>query len=66
MKKCSVFKFSPLQYVLITAHGLNLNGRIVRCIYEGNGTPLIYDVAYATNGETRRQEFYEDELQECN
>ncbi len=60
-----MFKFLPLQYVKITSHGLHLEGRVIRCIYEGGRSPLnIYSVNFATNGELRTNEFFEDELKE--
>ncbi len=57
-----MFKFQPMQRVMITLHELNYEGRIIRCIQEECPT-RIYDVSYCNNvGELKRAEFFEDEL----
>lgn len=57
----ATFKFSPLQLVKVKAHNLNFEGRIIRCILESGVMP-IYEVDLWANGEPKRREFYEDEL----
>ena len=59
------FRFAPHQSVIVTAYGLNLIGRVQRCVHgpcvhgpSGN----TYDVEYAVDGKIERREFWEDEL----
>jgi len=54
------FKFSPQDYVHISI--LDCRGRVTRCLIEA-GPMNIYSVDYAMNGELKRNEFYEDELE---
>lgn len=56
------FRYECGQYVTIKVFGLNCHGRVVRQIVDSDCT--IYDVHYAINGELRRAEFFEDELDE--
>lgn len=56
------FKFEPLQMVMVKSYNLNYSGRIIRCILEYGNMP-IYDIELWVNGEPRRREFYEDELE---
>lgn len=53
------FKFQPHQYVVI--RDLQSKGRVERCIHDG-GLQNVYGIAYIMNGEPRRNEFFEDEL----
>lgn len=55
------FKFNFCDYIKITLHGVNYNGRINRCIYDGGKN--IYLVVYCDDkGDFQSREFYEDEL----
>lgn len=54
------FKYQPLTYVRVTLFGLDYQGRVIRCIFDGG--QAMYDVDFAINGELRRREFYEDEI----
>ena len=59
------FKFAPLQLVTVTAFNLNLEGRVNRCIHDGQLTqPNMYRVEFACDGKIESREFYEDELTE--
>jgi hypothetical protein len=53
-------KFQPQQRVRILM--FECPGRIARCILDGGPQP-IYAVDYAMNGEHKRAEFYEDEIE---
>lgn len=55
------FKFSPKQFVKITAYGLNCYGRVARCLYTPAGNQ--YDTEYALDGKIQVGPFYEDELE---
>lgn len=55
------FKYAPSDYVKIIAFGLNCEGRVSRCTYDGGA--LIYSVQYAMESRLHREEFYEDELE---
>lgn len=55
------FKFDYCDFVTIKVFGLDCEGRVVRCINDAGDN--IYDVQYAINGELRRAEFYEDEIE---
>ena len=54
------FRFAPHQSVIVTAYGLNLIGRVQRCVHGPSGN--AYDVEYAVDGKIERREFWEDEL----
>ena len=56
------FRYAYGEYVIIKVFGLNCEGRVVRLISDAGEN--IYDVQYAINGELKRAEFYEDELEE--
>lgn len=47
--------------MIIRVFGFDCEGRVVRQIIDSED--IIYDVQYAMNGELRRAEFYEDELE---
>lgn len=55
------FKFEPKQRVLITACGLNCEGRVMRAFVNISGM-IFYDVRYALNGEIKEGDFLEDDL----
>lgn len=55
------FKFDHGDHVIITIFGLNYEGRINRCIWDGGRQP-IYSVNFASHGDCNNNEFYEDEL----
>ena len=55
------FKFDYCDFVTINIFGLDCEGRVCRCVYDAGDK--IYDVHYAINGELKRGEFYEDELE---
>lgn len=58
------FAYQPNQYVRVKLFGLNYCGRIVRCIRDADSN--MYSVQYAKEGDIRRDEFYEDEIEaEC-
>lgn len=54
------FKFSPLQKVTISAYGLNYEGLVIRCEYDGH--TKNYSVEYAAEGKIESKVFYEDQL----
>lgn len=62
--KCSIpFEREPGDYVRISLFGLNYNGRVARCIYDG-ADDAIYEVQYADDkGTLLRGEFDADELE---
>lgn len=53
------FKYSPNEYVLVSLFGLGHEGRIQRCIYDGQS---LYDIEFCNEGKLDRREFAEDEL----
>ena len=61
-KGCHVhFKFSPGDYVNVTFLGLNYNGRVKLCEYDG---ARFYHVEYADDvGKLERKPFHEDEIE---
>lgn len=56
----SFFKFKPLDFVIVTAFGLNYQGRVLECIASPSGSS--YYVEYAYDGKIEQRRFYEDEL----
>jgi hypothetical protein len=54
------FKFEPLQKVTIHTYGLNYEGRIIRCEYDGH--TKNYSVEYAFDGKLDQRIFFEDQL----
>ena len=57
-----MFRFDPDEYVNVTLFGLNFEGRVQRCIW--NGRRNLYDVEYCRDGNIERREFAEDELKQ--
>ena len=55
------FKFSPLEKVRVVAYGLNCDGRIQKC--EWNGHTKNYNVEFCMDGKIDTRMFYEDELE---
>lgn len=56
-----MFKFKPLEYVVIKSFGLDYQGRVIRCILEDKNI-RIYDCDFVADGQFLRREFYEDEI----
>lgn len=54
------FRFSPLQKVNISAYGLNYEGKIIRCEYDGH--TKNYMVEYAADGKIESKPFFEEQL----
>jgi hypothetical protein len=54
------FKFKPYQHVKILP--IEAHGRVGRCTIDGGEQP-IYLVGYFMNGDEKRTEFWEDELE---
>lgn len=55
------FKFLPGDYVLVTMLGLNYNGRVRWCEYDGS---RFYHVEYGDDsGKLERKTFHEDEIE---
>lgn len=63
MAQTTAFKYSPLDIVYVRL--LSCEGRIARCITD-SGPMTIYAVDYVINGDYKRNEFYEDELDVLN
>lgn len=55
------FKFAVQQWVRIIAYELYYPARVIRRIQDG--TQNIYDVDYVADGEIKRRECLEDELE---
>ena len=57
------FELAPLQFVKVTAFGLDYRGRVCRCIHDDGPMPK-YEVEYVNDqAEIKRGEFHQDELQ---
>lgn len=56
------FEFQPHQHVMIRSYGLNVSGRVQRCILMHN-VSFLYDVEYCIDGTIKRGEFLADELE---
>lgn len=54
------FKFSPLQRVKISAYGLDYDGTILRCEYDGH--TKNYSIEYARDGHIENRVFFEDQI----
>lgn len=55
------FKFSPLELVTIKAYGLNYEGLVIRCEYDGH--THNYCVEYAYDGRLEQRMFFESQLE---
>lgn len=54
------FKFSPLQKISVHAYGLNYDGVVIRCEYDGH--TKNYCVEYAADGKIESRSFFESQL----
>lgn len=59
----ALFKFSPLEYVTVTAHGLSHRGRVIECIWDRGGARYYVEYRAGEEDHTTMRYFYEDELQ---
>lgn len=57
------FEFDPGDYVYVKHLGLDLKGRVVRCVL-GRGNVKTYDVETNDDGNLQQRTFFEDELQD--
>lgn len=56
------FKFTPRAKVTVVHLGLDLKGRVTRCIWADNGRKY-YEVEYNQDSEIKERCFFEDEIE---
>lgn len=61
METTVTYKFSPLDFVELTAYGLEVPGRVVGVGLQPGGI-RTYEVEFAINGDIHKRLFYEDEI----